>query len=205
MKPIKNPFAANRIRSDDAPDKKGSRGEALGEITREILRRRRIGERLKTSVDQDRAEQKRLRTEAMAALEAGDALWAQFLCSQIKIKRLASQRNSTLYLLNLRVCELLSQKEICLKSFAGDMDLSVGNDLLDSAELDRIVDQLRSLDVDISLWTESLDTSVGVGSNDLFDELVAEWKNRRSLDAFSDTGELATDAPYLTSQDSVTV
>lgn len=188
-----------------SPHSNAAKQEALQELAREILRRRRIGDRLKSKVDQATSEQEKLRAEALKALEAGDELAAQLLCSQIKIKRLTVNRGSTLYLLNLRISELLSQKEILLKSLGTDLDLTLGNDLLDQAELDQIVEQIRALDVDLSLWTESLDKTCHTGSNELFDELVAEWTRRRSLGEFSEDVPLPLEEPSPIPQDFVAV
>ena len=187
----------------EARQKEARRLEADRTLESEILKRRRFGDQLKSKIDQANREQAKLRTDALVSLERGDELDAQLLCSLIKIKKLSIERNTKLYLFNLRVTELLSQKQIFLKSFGTDTDLTLGNDLLDGAELEKLAADLKSLDIDLALWGQSLDKTVDeLGSGEIFDELVSEWKRRMELGALSDPEipdiSVAADVPRQT-------
>lgn len=187
MKPEKKTglFGFGRAKGPTEEEQKQAKREKIAatqkEISMQILKRKKYCDQLKTTIDKAAAERTDLKKNAMAALEKGDELEAQMLCTLIKIKNIAIERNTKMYMLNLKISELLGQKQIFLETFDMGSDFEIGNDLIDNTEIEKITHDLKELDVNIELWSQSLDSISQTSSNEVFDELVNELKRKQGL------------------------
>lgn len=162
-------------------------------IAKQLMTRKRVCDQVKGEVDKAKAEYARNKQEAMTALENGDELEARRLCSIANIQKAAIERRTKIYMLNLKIMELLGQKQIFLETFEMGTDLNIGNDLINDEDIANLQKQLEKLDMDIEYATTQIgDTTQSAGTNDIFEELKTEMNRKHDLNAVNN---LTPDSP----------
>lgn len=151
---------------------------------------------IKASIDKKKAERLTLRENAISAIERGDELEARRICAIISPTDLAIDRETKLFMLNLKAMEALTTKGILLNIIDVTDDLELDNELFDIRGLSEVVDNINEFELEMDVISDSIsDVTQSERTDEIFDSLVREVQKKQEAMAFNKLEEDSTVTP----------